>query len=227
MRYYSEGCATNPPPCCQVNCLYMLCRYADNHGHCNLCLPVYTFPPSNFCSKNAPNVMLGHLGTKWGKNYRSQIFFVSFWISFVAWVLISLAVCSMSTKPAVVTALPFFQGTISLTNTSTNIVSELNFFAGLNIMVVEHCSDQVGAAMCPAHSQAWSSVECEQYFDNCDQCRDSSTGSATTVLIALVTQFLQIGADVQRSTGTTTSLANYVSCCSITNLHTPSFMLVP
>lgn len=147
------------------------------------------------------SVLLGPVGTNFGEKFRSQIFFISFWVSVFAWILIAVTVCSVSMQPTVVSTIPFFQGTISLTNVSTNVVSELDFYAGLNILVVEGCSDQPGAATCPPHSQSWSSVECEQYFDHCDACRDSSTGSVTTVLIALVTQFLQIGADIQRSTG--------------------------
>lgn len=157
-------------------------------------------------SKNPLFVTLGRLGTKFGETYRSQIFFISFWISFFSLVLIAVAVCSVSLEPSVVTSVPFFHGKVALTNTSTSVTSELNFYAGLNILVFEDCSDEVGAAVCPPRSQSWGSVECEQYFNHCDECRDSSTGSVTTVLIALVTQFLQIGCDIQRSTG------DYITC---------------
>lgn len=97
--------------------------------------------------------------------------------------------------------MPFFQGSISLTNTSTSVVSELNYYGGLNAVVVEDCSSQPGAAQCPPHLQDYPSVNCEVYFDNCDMCRDATAALVMPTIMAFVTQVLQILGDVQRSTG--------------------------
>ena len=144
------------------------------------------------------------------KPYRSQLFFVGFWVSFISWVFIAAAVCSISKHASIVKTLPFFVGTISVTNTTSSNVSELKYYAGLNILVVDSCSTWAGSEPCPPHSQSWESVECDQYFDNCDECSDASLSSVVTVLIALITQFPTLISDLQRSTGNNRLFISYI-----------------
>lgn len=125
-------------------------------------------------------------------------------MSVLSWLAIAAAVCSISWHPSVIEILPFFQGVVTLTNEDTGVVSELDFYAGLNIMVIEDCSTGAGTAECPPHSQSWSSLECDKYFEHCDDCADASTRSVVTVLIALITQFFTVMSDLQRSTGRAT-----------------------
>lgn len=149
-------------------------------------------------SKNPLNTRLGHVGTKFGEAHRSQIFITALTFSISAWILLATAVFTLSTSPSLVSSVPFFQGTISMTNATTKVVSELNYYGGLNAVVVEDCTS---ANTCPPHVQAWPSVDCGTHFENCDQCRDSISDLVVPTIMAFLTQVLQILGDVQRSTG--------------------------
>lgn len=107
---------------------------------------------------------------------------------------------TLSTTPALVTSMPFLKGSLSITNTTSHMVTHMNYYGGLNAFVVEDCSRHVGSPSCPPHVQDWPSVQCEVYFDNCDKCRDSTAALVMPTIMAFVTQALQILGDIQRST---------------------------
>ena len=109
----------------------------------------------------------------------------------------------MSTTSSNVKAVPFFQGSITVTHPTTQETSDFNFYAGLNRVVVEGCDlDQY----CPPHSQSWDSVSCDQYFDGCSSCKDASAGSVSMVIMGFITQLPQITGDLGRS------MSKYLCC---------------
>lgn len=136
------------------------------------------------------------MGTEWGEKNRSQIFFIAFWISVVSWILLGACLACISTDATNVKTVPFFQGTITYTDPTTLVDSDFDFYAGLNKVVIEGC--ELGAA-CPPHTQSWTSVSCDTYFNNCDECGDASIGSVTMVIMSFVTQFPQITGNLGRS----------------------------
>ena len=142
---------------------------------------------------------IGKWGNAWGEKYRSQIFFVAFWISFFSWILLAAALGCISINSTTVKSVPYFQGVITFTDNVTLASQDVNFYAGLNRLVIDDCN--LGGNVCPPHSQPWSSVNCDTYFDNCNQCADASAGSVSMVIMSFVTQLPQITSDLQRSMG--------------------------
>jgi len=147
-------------------------------------------------SENSCCISIGKWGTEWGKKNRSPIFFWAFWVSFVSWILLAATLACVSTSSSSVKAVPFFEGSITVTVPATQIESSFNFYAGLNRIVVEDCN--LGA-LCPPESQSWDSVSCSQYFTNCDECKDASVGSVSMVILSFITQLPQITGDLGRS----------------------------
>ena len=144
---------------------------------------------------------LGRIGLQWGELYRSQIFFVAFWVSLTAWALLAVSVASISSSPSAVTSVPFFQGTISFTNSTINEAASLKFYAGLTTLVVADCTDGIGLPTCPPHIQSWTAVSCDQYLKDCSQCASSSVGTVSTVVFSFIGQIAQLATDLHRSTG--------------------------
>ena len=143
----------------------------------------------------------GHLGFKWTLQYRSQLFFVTFWVTLLAWILLAASSCSMSMHGSIVKVLPFFQGTIDIATNPDIPLSKMSFYAGLNIIAFDNCEYDNTSTACLSNTLDWSDDLCGQYFDNCDKCEDASTQATVTVLIALITQFFQLMGNLQRSHG--------------------------
>ena len=143
-----------------------------------------------FYSENSFCIKVGRLGTEWGERNRAPIFFCAFWLSFIGWILLAATLACVSTTSIYVKAVPFFQGSITVTHPTTLENSDLNR------VVVEGCDlDQY----CPPHSQSWDSVSCDQYFDGCSSCKDASAGSVSMVIMGFITQLPQITGDLGRS----------------------------
>jgi hypothetical protein len=117
----------------------------------------------------------------------------------LSWILLGASLACISTTNMNVKAVPFFKGTISVSVPATPVISDFNFYAGLNRIVVEGCD--LGP-YCPPESQSWDAVSCSQYFSNCDECKDASVGSVTMVIMSFITQLPQISSDLGRSMGT-------------------------
>lgn len=155
-----------------------------------------------FNSQNACCVSIGKWGTEWGEKNRAPIMFVAFWFSFVSLIFLGAAVACVSTNSDSIKNVPFFQGIITIDRPNGE-TSELDYYAGLNRIVIEGCD--LGAA-CPPHSTAWDSVNCDIYFSNCQACADASVGSVTMVIMSFITQIPQCTGDLGRSIGKLHSL---------------------
>ncbi|KAJ1433827.1 hypothetical protein B484DRAFT_447022 [Ochromonadaceae sp. CCMP2298] len=168
--WYNEGMMASPPPCLLDKYLY-------------LCMS------ENFCCN-----VVGRIGLSWGDKNRGPIMFVSFWISFVSLVLISVSMASLSYTGSVVRDVAFFQGTIKLNESGYD--SSVNFYAGLNAVNIQSCDD----ANCPDTTQTWGEASCPDFFVGCDECVAAARGSVSTLIMAFITQIPQLSTDIQRST---------------------------
>ena len=143
--------------------------------------------------------LIGKFGIPGADKYRSQIFFVTFWVSVASWLLLAAAVCSISKHSSIIKILPFFDGTLSITNDDDNSLSKLKFYAGLKIIAFDDCKTGTNSVSCPSDQLNWNDDRCDLYFKNCDSCSDTSLHSTVTILIALITQFFQLMTNLTRS----------------------------
>jgi len=123
--------------------------------------------------------------------------FVAFWFSFISLILLGAAVACVSTDPDNIKNVPFFTGVLTV-DKADGTTAELDVYAGLKRVVIEGCD--LGA-QCPPQTTAWDSVNCDQYFNNCNACADASLGSVTMVIMSFVTQIPQCTGDLGRSMG--------------------------
>ena len=144
---------------------------------------------------------VGKLGFNSTLKYRSQLFFVTFWVTLFAWILLALSACSISMQGSIVKDLPFFQGTIDIATNPDIPLSKMSYYAGLNIIAFDNCEYNKTSTACLSNTLDWSDDLCGLYFNNCDKCEDASTQATATVLIALITQFFQLMGNLQRSHG--------------------------
>lgn len=170
-KWYNEGIATTPVPCMYSKTCY------------------YTL------SKNSCCVAIGKWGTEWGERNRSQIMFVAFWLSFISLILLAAALACVSTDTVNITNVPFFTGIVTVDKLD-GTKSDFSIYAGLNRVIINDCD--LGA-QCPPQSTAWDSVNCDQYFNNCNACADACLGSVTMVIMSFVTQIIQCTGDLGRS----------------------------
>jgi hypothetical protein len=120
--------------------------------------------------------------------------FVAFCVSFIAWVLLAVAMFSLSYTGSVVRDVAFFQGTIKINEEGYD--SSVNFYAGLNVVNIQSCD----GANCPDSTQTWGEASCPDFFVGCDECVAAARGSVSTLIMAFITQIPQLSTDIQRST---------------------------
>jgi hypothetical protein len=143
---------------------------------------------------------IGSVGLTWAERHRSQIFMSAFIVSLLTLFIIGTTACSILTVAGIVHSVPFMQGTITLTNSTSGTASSFDYYAGLNSVVVDGCTGSFKGAACPAHSQLWQTFDCGDLLENCDECGDVASQTIVPVMIALITQLPQIMGDLQRST---------------------------
>jgi hypothetical protein len=140
---------------------------------------------------------IGRIGIKWGETHRSQIFFVAFWVSMISFVIAGVSLACTSTAEDTVRSVPFFYGSISIPNKSTNVPTFYDFYGGLNSLVIDGCDE---SGYCPPESQLWDE-HCDSFFSSCSECKETSAASVTPVVMLFVTLIPQIVTDLGRSTG--------------------------
>jgi hypothetical protein len=168
-------------------------------------------------------IRVGKFGLEWGEKYRSQIFFWAFWVSFISWIFLAAALACISWHDSTVRNVSFFEGTVTYTSPQTGKKFDMDFFAGLNIIVVDACNEPE----CPPDTSfSWSDISCEASFSHCNSCRDASLGSISMVIMSFVTQFPQITSDVGRSMGKNVKTFKFL-LFSLSGLYSLAVYLMP
>jgi len=137
------------------------------------------------------------MGTEWGSRFRSQIFFVAFWLSIIGLILFCDAMASLSTDSYSIKSMPFFEGSLKIVE--NNVTTRVDYYAGIARMVFRSCD---GDQSCPPESLGWGDDSCDKYFTNCNQCRDAPAKVSFPIVMSLLGQIGQIATDLNRSTGT-------------------------
>lgn len=161
---------------------------------------MYSNPSHFVLRRNRVCDAIGAFGLSWAEKRRSQIFMSAFIVSFLTLFIVGSTVSSLLTVPPIVRSVPFMQGTVTIANTSAAVTSSFSYYAGLNSIVVDGCTDGPNRPTCPPHSQLWATVDCGTYLNHCDECVTAASATIVPVIIALVTQLPQIVGDLQRST---------------------------
>lgn len=145
-----------------------------------------------------------YIGISYYGTYRSQIMFIAFWLSCFVQLLLIITLFSLSQDATVIKSISYFQGKIKF---DVNDIEsyDIKFYAGVNMITTDcdYISSDYSNTInhCPDETISWSDVECNSYFENCNSCKDSSTGASSTIISAFITQFLSINSNLQRSTG--------------------------
>lgn len=150
----------------------------------------------SLCSGNACCTFVGLMGTKWGDKYRSQIFFIGFWLSIIGMAALCASIACLSTDSSSIKAVPFFQGSLDIVE--NGVTSKLYYYAGIARMVIRGCED---GETCPPESIGWGSDACDLYFTNCHKCIFKPRKVSFPIVMSLLGQVGQIGTDLTRSTG--------------------------
>lgn len=136
------------------------------------------------------------MGTEWGARFRSQIFFVAFWLSLIGLILFCDAMACLSTDSYSIKSMPFFEGSLKIVE--NNVTTSVDYYAGIARMVFRSCD---GDQSCPPESLGWGDDSCDKYFANCNQCRDAPAKVSFPIVMSLLGQIGQIATDLNRSTG--------------------------
>lgn len=164
-RWYCEGVLCAPPPCLYSRALF------------------------NYLDRNPCCTCFGRIGFSWGEKYRSQLFFIAFWLSFTSLILMAVGWAAVSYDRGTVINTAW---TIAELKDSTDD-GTLTLYGGLRIVSID-CD----GFSCSADSVRYSnSNECE--FDFCDDCADVASSTVTTAFMGMVTLLPQMSTDLQRS----------------------------